>query len=126
MNATYETQLSYRLLDENGDMTFGAPSSEIISGLDAMKQALKTRLAAVKGEWWEGDRTAIPYLPDILGAVVTPRTKDTIDLMVINRIMDTIGVISVSEVNSSISNRRYHFSCNVQTVYGETIAEVNA
>lgn len=126
MKAQYETQLKYRALDENGDMIFGHGDRDFISGLPAMAQVLKTRLSAVEGEWWEGDPHALPYYTEMIGAGATKKKQDAMDLMVINRIMDTVGVISVSEVNSTIQNRRYHFECKVQTIYGTTVAEVNA
>lgn len=124
MKAQYETNLVYRGLDENGDMRLG-DSNAHLSKLEAMAQVLKTRLAAVEGEWWEGDEGAIPYFGgEILGALNSPQRKDTIDLMVIDRIMNTVGVIGVDNVESSISNRQYHFTCKVHTVYGDTTAEV--
>lgn len=126
MLAQYETSLIYRRTDEDGDMLFGLSPGVAFSGsLEAMSQVLKTRLAAVEGEWWEGDYGALPYMADILGAYATDENREIIDLMVIERIMDTVGVISVSNVVSSIENRRYTFRCNVQTVYGETTAELN-
>lgn len=124
MLAQYETNLMYRRTDENGDMLLGlSPGVAFSSHLEAMGQVLKTRLAAVEGEWWEGDYGALPYMTDILPAYATDENREIIDLMVIERIMDTVGVISVSDVVSSIENRRYTFHCNVQTVYGETTAE---
>ena len=127
MKAQYETNLVCRAMDEDGDMRFGEGQNGQLHTLDAMKQVLKTRLGAVAGEWWEGDEGAIPYFDgNVLGAIASEKTKDAVDLLVINRIMDTVGVISVSEVNSTIQNRRYHFQCKVQTIYGTTVAEVNA
>lgn len=126
MKAQYDMQLKYRALDANGDMLFGRGDSDFLSGLQAMGQVLKTRLAAIDGEWWEGDPHALPYYTDILGTAATKKNQDAIDLMVINRIMDTVGVIGVSDVKSTIQNRSYHFECNVQTIYGITTAEVNA
>lgn len=126
MKAQYETNLVYRGLTEDGDMRFGEGQNSQLHALDAMKQALKTRLGAVEGEWWEGDDGAIPYFGgSVLGAAVSEKIKDTIDLLVINRIMDTVGVIGVTNVESTIANRQYHFTCSVQTVYGTTTAEVN-
>ena len=125
MKAQYETQLISRRMDENGDMTFGLGESGFIHGLDAMKQVLKTRIAAHDGEWWESDSKAIPYMTDVLAAARTGANKDAIDLLIIERIMDTVGVLGVSNVQSSFEGRSYRFSCNVQTVYGETTAEVN-
>lgn len=125
MKAQYETQLVYRRMDENGDMVFGQSNTGHLSKLEAMAQVLKTRLAAVEGEWWEGDDGALPYFTQILGARGTDENRQMFDLMVIERIMDTIGVISVEDVESSIEGRKYRFKCKVNTVYGQTTAEVS-
>lgn len=125
MLAQYTTNLKYRKLDENGDMIFGHGDNDFLYGLEAMAQVVQTRLKAIYQEWWEGDETALPWFTDILGARAFSLKKDEIDLMVIERLMDTIGVVSVSDIESSFSNRHYSFSCKVQTVYGETTAEVS-
>lgn len=125
MLAQYETNLKYRKRDENGDYVFGHGDADFLYGIDAMKQVILTRLHAFRGEWWEGDDTALPYFPDILGAPASARNKDTIDLMIIDRIIDTRGVISVSDIHSSIVNRQYSFACTVKTVYGDTTVEVS-
>ena len=126
MNSQYLTQLTYRKLDENGDMIFGATSGGFLSDLDAMRQVIQTRLRSIRDEWWEGDPTALPWFPEILGGRATEERRQAFDLMAIDRIMDTVGVIGVSDVQSSVANHRYRFSCKVQTVYGTTTAEVNA
>lgn len=125
MRAQYSTQLKYRKRDAKGDYCFGHGDDDFLYGLDAMKQVIQTRLAAIYGEWWEGDPTAIPYYPDVLGVPATGANKDAIDLMIIQRIMDTVGVNGVGNVTSSYDGRHYSFSCTVNTVYGETYAEVN-
>ena len=125
MQAQYETQLLYRRMDEDGDIVFGAPGNGFIDGQNAMLQVLKTRIAACEGEWWEGDDTAIPWFTDVLGSMSIQDVIDEIDLMVVNRIMDTVGVNSVSDINSYVENRVYHFSCKVSTVYGEVDLEVS-
>ena len=126
MDARYLTQLTYRRLDGDGDMILGAGPGGWLSELDAMRQVLQTRLKAVRDEWWEGDRTALPWFTEILGSRGAEERRQAFDLMVIDRILDTVGVIGVSDAQSSVSNRRYHFSCKVQTVYGTTTAEVDA
>ena len=118
---TYTENLIYRRLDENDDYVMGV-QGEMLTGLEAMAQALKTRLRVIYGEWWEGDDTALPYIPSILGKKNVSR--EALDLRVIARIMDTVGVLSVSNIKSSMTGRRYSFSCTVKTVYGETTAEV--
>lgn len=124
MLAQYESQLKYRRLDENGDMMFGHGNADFVSTAEAMQQVLKTRLSACQDEWWEGDAGALPFFNGILGSATTDENREAIDLMVIERIMDTRGVISVSNVESSFANRHYSFRCSVQTVYGEVETEV--
>lgn len=124
MQAKYETDLRYRKRDENGDMVWGNGSQDYLTGIDAMAEVIKTRLAAIKGEWWEGDGTALPYYTDILTSYRTEANRSMIDLMIIERLMDTRGVLSVTDVKSWYDGRNYFFNANVNTVYGRTTAEV--
>ncbi len=126
MNAQYTTNLKYRRLDENGDMLFGSGDKDFLYGLDAMQQVIQTRLKAIRDEWWEGDPTALPWTTEVLGARITTFSKDKIDLMVIERLMDTVGVTSVSDIRSGFIDRRYTFRCKVHTVYGETTAAIES
>ena len=123
-NAKYTENLTYRKLDENGDYMIGV-QGEMLTGLQAIAQAIKTRLREIRGEWWEGgDGTALPYFYGILGQKGI--TKAALDLQVIARIMDTVGVINVFDIASTLVGRKYSFSCKVRTVYGTTTAEVTA
>lgn len=125
MDAQYETQLKYRRLDDGDDMLFGANGTGFLEGLPAMRQVLQTRLRAIAGEWWEGDDGALPYMTEYVGAIPTQAKRNALDLMVVERILDTRGVISVDNIKSGYSNRHYHFTCDVSTVYGTTQAEVS-
>ena len=125
MKAQYETALGYRRLDENGDMVFGQSNTGILQDRAAMAQVLKTRLAAVEGEWWEGDDGALPYFSEILGARGSEENRKAFDLMVVERIMGTIGVLSVENVESTFEHREYRFKCDVNTVYGSIQVEVS-
>lgn len=126
MIAQYESQLKYRKVDDNGDMIFGATGdSGFLESADAMTQVLKTRLAACEDEWWENDPGALPWFTEILGSMVSQGRVEEIDLMVIDRIMDTVGVNSVSNIESGVEGRHYHFTCTVQTVYGDVPVEVD-
>lgn len=124
MIADYLNQLKCRRVDSDGDMIFGADNS-LVEGQEAMLQVLKTRLAAAEGEWWEGDDTAVPWYTEIVGFMAPEGRREEIDMMVIDRITDTVGVISVDDIQSSIENRRYTLECTVQTVYGEIPIEVS-
>ena len=43
----------YRRLDANGDMTFGRGAESFAQGVEAVRQAIETRLRLLRGEWWE-------------------------------------------------------------------------
>lgn len=126
MLAQYETQLKYRKIDENGDMVFGETGdSGFLESSEAMAQVLKTRLAACEDEWWEDDPGALPWFTEILGSMVSQGRVDEIDLMVIERIMSTVGVNSVSNIESYVKDRHYYFTCTAHTVHGDVPVEVN-
>lgn len=125
MQAQYETKLIYRRLDANGDYVWGNSMNDMLSGQAAMRQVVQTRLRAIRGEWWEGDRTALPYFTDMLGGPGSQTQIQKIDLMVIARLMDTVGVLNVTGFSSSFENRAYKCSCTVHTVYGDVSAEVS-
>lgn len=125
MLAQYNTQIKVRRMDENGDMIFGSTAPDaFLEGTEALAQVLSTRLKAIQGEWWEGDEGALPWMTDILGSMVSRGHRDEIDLMVIDRIMDTVCVNSVDNISSEITNRHYKFSCTAHTVHGDVPVEV--
>lgn len=124
MQAQYETKLIYRRLDENGDYVWGNSMNDMLSAQAAMSQVIQTRLRAIQGEWWEGDRTALPYFTEMIGSPGSLAQIRKIDLLVIARLMDTVGVLNVTDFQSSYENRTYRCSCNVLTVYGNVPAEV--
>jgi len=125
MNADYTTQLIYRREDENGDYVLGDTGQGFLSGREAMTQVLKTRLRACRDEWWEGDATAVPWFTDVLGRLLSQGKVSEIDLMVVNRIMDTVGVTGVRDIQSRVQNRVYRYSCTASTVYGDVKVEVS-
>lgn len=124
MIAQYETALAYRKRDENGDMVFGHGANDYVSGVEAMTEVIKSRLQAVQDEWFEGDETALPYFDEVLTAYKTEENQGIIDLMVVQRLMDTRGVLSIEDVHSEFIDRKYVFTCTAVTVYGQTPVEV--
>lgn len=122
----YLYDMKYRPIDESGDMIIG-DGAEYLTGLKAIRQALDTRLKTYKGEWWEGDDdTALPLFTEIMGMLRTEANRERIDLLIIDRIIDTVGVLSVSNVESEyLAGRKYSFRCTVNTVYGSTTLGVS-
>ena len=124
MARVYDVDLKYRALDEDGDMVVG--KNAFLYRREALAQSIKTRLKLFANEWWEGDAGAIDMFGAVLGSPGTTRNRSEVDLLFVARIMDTIGVLDVTDVKSEIlSGRRYCFSCRAITQYGDiTIEEV--
>lgn len=107
--------MRYRKLDANGDMVFGGNSKDFLKGRDATIQAIKTRLRLLKGEWWENTDAGFPLFQDVLGKRDELKVKNRI----VERIQQTEGVLSVSNVNAEFLNRKLSFTCSISTVYGD-------
>ena len=111
--------MRYRMLDENGDYSFGKGQQNITYGIYAVSQAIKTRLLLLKGEWWENKEEGIPLFQDILGTSGAADNLTIVDNLIKERIIKTKDVLAIKEFNSSFENRSYSFSCKVDTKYGE-------
>lgn len=108
--------MRYRALDANGDYVVGVKAQFLINTPQAVAQAINTRLKLTKGEWFLDNREGLD-LSKILGV----RTQATRDLEVQQRILGTPGVTSISDYQSSETNRNFTVTATVQTQYGATI-----
>ena len=117
--------MKYRRLDENGDYNFGHGEQDFLLDIDAVAQAIKTRLLFFQEEWWEDLTAGIPMFQSILGQAGTPENKDAVDMLVRAEILGTPNVTSISDLVSTIEQRIYTFQAQVQTVYGAVELEVS-
>jgi hypothetical protein len=114
----------YRALDANGDFTLGR-KNEFLSGVEAVTQAIYTRLWLWQGEWWEDLQSGLPMMQRILGY---RNTQQAADILIQARIAETTGVLDVISFSSSFdqSTRAYTCSAEVNTLYGAVqITEVS-
>lgn len=112
--------LLYRRRTEQGDMTMG---EEPLSGLDAMREAIMTRIGELMGAWWEDGEDG-GTIREALSRPVSDENRQQIELMIIDQIQSTVGVTKVYDAESTfLKDRSYKFSCRVETVYGEITAE---
>jgi hypothetical protein len=109
----------YRRLDVNDDYILGSGQQTFVSGADAVRQAIYTRLKLLLEEWWEDNEDGLPLFQSILGARVN--SQQAIDVIIRNRIQGTADVTDVYDFISSFDTqtRAYRFQCQVDTVYGE-------
>lgn len=107
-----------RRLDENWDYCFGRGQQSYLTGLDAVAQAIKSRLLLLYKEWWEDQEDGLPLWERILGASGGEENRKAVDLIIRDRISNTTGVVAVTEYSSSYERRNYTFTATVETLYG--------
>lgn len=111
--------MRYRKLDENGDYTFGTRNDFHVDSPEAVAQAVKTRLALWKGEWFLDTSDGTPWNEQVLG--VRSRGKNY-DATIRQRILRTPGVSEISDYSSSFDgdSRKLTVSTTITTAYGTT------
>jgi hypothetical protein len=112
--------IRYRALDPNGDPLQGNGKNSFVSDLDAVAQAIGTRLRLFAGEWWENRSAGTPVFQNMLGVSGAGKHPETVVLILRQRILGTPYVRSVSNVAASYdpNTRGFAFSCQVQTEFG--------
>ena len=115
--------MKYRRLDKQGDYTFG--SNNFLTGVEAVAQAVMTRLKLLKGEWWEDLNDGLPLWQEILGQSGSNSHIVYIDNVITQRIYNTTDVVSIIdyESNWNSATREYGFVAKVNTAYSETTIE---
>jgi hypothetical protein len=116
--------IKYRRTDPNGDYVFGSNQQSFLAGVDAVSQAVKTRLKLLKGEWWEDENEGLPLFQNILGQPGTPQNMQSADLLIQDVITNTPDVIAIKDFRGIYDNRLYSVNCMIDTKYGEIQLEV--
>lgn len=111
--------MRYRLLDANGDYTFGQMGSNFaVNSPAAVGQAILTSLKLIQGEWFLDSTAGVPYNKQILGK----NTTSTYDYVIQTAILGVQGVQGIATYSSSLDSttRALSVVCTVDTVYGQT------
>lgn len=119
--------MRYRILDENGDYTFGRGQGNFyVNSPNGVRQSIETRLGLLVNEWFL-DRTAgTPWLQQIL---VKGAVSKVYDLVLQTRILGTQGVAQsgilkyLSTVDPIV--RTLQVQALVQTIYSVTPINVD-
>lgn len=116
--------MKYRKLDSNGDYTFGNNNADYVTDLDAVVQAIRTKILLFYGEWWEDIGIGIPMFQSLIGQVNPEGLKQSATLLLTKRIQELNEVTSVNNIDLKIEKRTISFSADVDTVYGQASVEV--
>lgn len=113
----------YRKLTAEGDYTFGHGASNFFSGVEAIAQAVKTRLDLYQGTFWRDLSDGLPMFQQILGSSGSEQHRSAVDQIIVQRVRETQGVTQVLGINSTWDpqTRHYGFDCTIQTEDSVTI-----
>lgn len=115
--------MRYRMLDSDGDYSFGRGQQNITYGTYAVAQAIKTRLMLLQGEWWEDTEEGLPLFQQIVGHTGSEKNKDIVDSLIKERIINTPNVLNISNFTSTFDSktRTYSFQSKVKTAFGDVV-----
>lgn len=111
--------ITYRQIDASGEPQFGQGFSNYLTDIDAVAQAIRTRLLLFLKEWWSDQNDGLPLWQEILGQA-KGNNQQAVNLILSQRIFGTPYVTGITDVQSSYSSasRGYTFACKVQTQFG--------
>lgn len=116
------SQITYRNLGPNYDPLWGQGQANFLSDLDAVAQAILTRIDLFEAEWWANLQDGTPMWQQMLGASGSLRQQQQISLLLTQRILATPYVSAVSNVNIAFNarTRSMSFTATVATQFGTT------
>ena len=115
--------MRYRKLTPNGDYQFGNGQLDFYRDVpEAVGQSVKTRLLLWLGEWFLNTDDGTPYMQGILGKY----SKDVADTTIQDRILNTTGVVDLSNYlsNVDVENRNLSVQTEIDTIYGPTQVQI--
>ena len=117
------TSLSYLMLDANYDPVFANGTS--LTGLQAVEQAILTRLNLFLAEWWENLKLGLPVFQVMLAQLGSARTIQAAqqavaaDILTLSPYVTSVTVVTVT-LNSA---DQLAIQVTVQTIFGTTTVQ---
>jgi len=110
--------MKVRPLDDNGDFVPVYSLTQMVSGAEAVKQAVEMRLRFYHGEWWEDEDIGFE-IPDFLVENIRSGEIDLVSKYISQYIASTQDVQSVDDTLSVYSDHILQFACVITTTSGE-------
>lgn len=115
-----------RKLSNDGDYVFGNNSQDYLDSPYSVAIAIKTKILLFYGEWWENLGSGIPMFQSILGQANKENIKNSLQMLLMDRIKEVPEVSAVNSVSITIVERAISVEINVTTTSGEQVeVEVN-
>ncbi|MCR5370922.1 MAG: hypothetical protein K6E83_09465 [Clostridium sp.] len=108
-----------RPVDDSGDILPVTQSSDLLSGVPAVKTGLTDHRCLFFGEWWEDPEKGNEILDLISESRCTDQDAETLESYLVSYLLEFPGVRSISDVSSSFSGHTFYFSCTAHTDSGD-------
>jgi len=111
--------ITYLRLDADYDPVFDP--NVALTDLQAVEQAIKTRILLFEGEWFENLNEGTPMFQDILAHQANPANLANMELALTARISGTPYVAAVLNITITFNpvTRALSYSATVQSVFGQ-------
>lgn len=119
--------MKYRRLTNTGDYSFGSPNQNFIYDINAVGQAIQTRLTLFLDTFWRDLSDGIPMFQRIWGTSASAANLLTVDNIIQQRIRGTEGVTELLSYTSQFNRdtRQYTFEAQVQTIYSTSVIPIS-
>jgi hypothetical protein len=116
--------MRYRILDQNGDYSFGQGSKDFyINNPAAVAQACLTNLLLFSGEWYLNNNLGVPYFEGILG-VHGQAQADATFMAAITAVQGVVSLVNYESTLDPVTRAYSVASGTINTIYGETELDV--
>ena len=107
-----------RPVDENGDILPVLVSASLLRGTGAVARLVKDRLELLAGDWWENPAWGNAAVDMLRESRLTEADTRALANYLTSYIRQTPGVLEVEDAAISVEDRRFFFSCRVDTEEG--------
>lgn len=108
--------ISYLALDAQNDPIFADGTS--LTGVDAVAQAILTRLRLFYGEWWENLNIGLPVLQLMLGKLGSQRGLNAMALAIQNNVQGAPYVIGTVNASVGFTDGQLNYVVTAETIFG--------
>ena len=107
-----------RPVDPSGDILPVLNGNARLSGAEAVARLAEYRLDLYTGDWWENPSRGNEILELLRESRLTEADGQALASAVAAYIRETPGVTEVRDLQCAVTDKRFVFSCTVDTEYG--------
>lgn len=115
-----------RPLDADDDMRPVGNQKQMLSGMEAVLKAVKSRLHLLLGEWWEDESLGFVVPRLIYEGIRTEEGRTMLVNYITAYVAQTPGVVAVQDVSGTVEGRALAYTCTIITEYGEIEGSVSS